>query len=333
MISYTDFFNTTLSKYKEKLHNDSSFFNGRVDQEAMGFMVAVNSFREELLFPSFIPPKNSENISSLPTTSGSYNDSDIGKWLSDIDKIARTQAKKHRSTNVSNEEIANMVFQKNNISSQVANKHSLCTSLLSLFVIILTFCTLSWLGMSIYYCICAIFPKSFRSILQNPIFFNFSVVLPLIFSFRFLRLPINPSSKFFAKSANLFIVLTIIAYIYLTFFDLFSDPTSKMNVFLAITILLIFVTRSLLLNTDVTSKELQLGITRTKILLEVLSAELAFTSTILFIEPVTIFATNHMYLFALWFAFIFIVASVLSNIGHTLFDKALLSLESLAKDE
>lgn len=93
MISYTDFFNTALSKYKEKLHNDISFFNGRIDQEAMGFMVAVNFFREELLFPSFIPPKNSGNSSLLPTTSGSYNDSDIGKWLSDIDKIARIQQK------------------------------------------------------------------------------------------------------------------------------------------------------------------------------------------------------------------------------------------------
>lgn len=52
MISYTTFFNQILNQYIAKRQNDPHFFNGRTDQEAMGFMVAVNAFREELAHPT-----------------------------------------------------------------------------------------------------------------------------------------------------------------------------------------------------------------------------------------------------------------------------------------
>lgn len=52
MISYITFFKQILNQYIAKKQNDPHFFNGRADQEAMGFMVAVNAFREELAHPT-----------------------------------------------------------------------------------------------------------------------------------------------------------------------------------------------------------------------------------------------------------------------------------------
>lgn len=39
MISYTTLFKKTLTEYETKIKNSSSFFNGRTEQEAMGFLV------------------------------------------------------------------------------------------------------------------------------------------------------------------------------------------------------------------------------------------------------------------------------------------------------
>lgn len=317
MISYHTLFKQTLKQYNSKMQNDPNFFRGRTEQEAMGYMVAINSFRDELMTPT-LENKDTPRLSkALPVVSGSYDEIEIGKWLYDIELVARAQAKNLGDFTLSHEDIASKVFRNESKAPEKPSLEFLYSSIrIIAFVITLVF---------VYQCILvptfSYIPKAAYPLLNNPLFSYTVILIVFLSTFYILSiLPIPVVKIFYARNIRFFVALPIIAYIYILPFELLKNELeTRANVFLATTVFLTLVTRSLFLNTNLPAGYHGLDVRRAKILLDVSSAELAATSTLLFIKPL-----NHIlsipYILPLWFIFLLVIAAILTDCISTHFD-------------
>lgn len=324
MISYTTFFKKTLAEYEAKVKSSSSFFNGRTDQEAMGFLVAVNSFRSELLHPTKNIKDKPTLSQNLPVTSGSYEENEIGRWLYDIELVARAQAKKSKTFHISNEDIAKKIFKdqftaSTNIKPLLKSGKFWVTICLSIFI----FSIILILAEFGYVYILQIHPT-----LNRP-WFGYLVACLLLFIA--INIPLLLPQKIVDKNLNIlcrkikkyFIVFSFIAYIYIVPFEESVDPKTKATTFLATTVFLSLTLRSLILNTKLPAGYHDINIRKMRIFLEILMAELAFVSTIIFLEPIITWITKYSKCIVLLFFVIYLLAIILSSIVSNYFDQML----------
>lgn len=310
MISYHTLFKQTLKQYNSKMQNDPNFFRGRTEQEAMGYMVAINSFRDELITPT-LENKDTPRLSkALPVVSGSYDEIEIGKWLYDIELVARAQAKNLGDFTLSHEDIASKVFRNESKAPEKPSLEFLYSSIQIIAFVITLVCILV-----------LTFSYIPKALLNNPLF-SYTALLIVFLSTLYIlsRLPIPVVKIFYARNIKFFVALPIIAYIYILPFELLKNELeTRANVFLATTVFLTLVTRSLFLNTNLPAGYHGLDVRRAKILLDVSSAELAATSTLLFIKPLD-HILSFPYTLPLWFIFLLFIAAILTDYISTHFD-------------
>lgn len=325
MISYTTFFNQILNQYIAKRQNDPHFFNGRTDQEAMGFMVAVNAFREELAHPTTKKITDKPTIQkNLPTVSGSYEETEIGKWLYDIELVARTQAQKLGNSKLSNEDIASQIFRSKFVPPENPLLEILYPILLIIYwvvtFIILSYCILiPTLDFILPY-----IPKSVLLVLNSPwVSYTILSLVSLLTFCIVSKVPVPVAKNFYTKNFKFFVVFIIIAYLYIAPLEFFQKELElRAKVFLATTILLTVVIRSFFLNTRLPAGYYDLDSRLLKIFLDISLGGLVFTSTLLFIKSFNQFLSNSYYL-AIYFIILLIVVLFLTTVVSKLFDSFL----------
>lgn len=324
MISYNTYFKTVLNQYESKLKSNPSFFNNRTEQEALGFLVAVTSFKDEILRPTEQSSDNMSVYKKLPITSNSYIESDIGKWLYEVEILAREKARSSNDLTLSNEEIVNKIFyntSKKTPSSEIR---------LEIFLDVITFIIFPVLSLSLLF-----FIKPFSPSLTKLL--NITPVNYIVLSFFLVLSSYSPSilpncilnsnkKKILTKRRKYLIVLIIITDLYLIPYQIFEERVTKATILLALTIFLALIIRALFENTSIPQGYHDIDARRMKIFIEILTAELTFTSTILFLKQVNdmlnaTFKDIPYFLFLLLFEFI--IALSLSSVGTKCFDKLL----------
>ena len=133
----------------------------------------------------------------------------------------------------------------------------------------------------------------------------------------------NNLNILYKKVRKYFIVISFIAYIYIVPFETFTDPKTKATFFLATTVLLSLTLRSLILNTKLPAGYHDINIQKMRIFLEILTAELAFVSTIIFLKPIITWITKYNNYIVLLFFFLYFLALIISSIVSKYFDQIL----------